>query len=71
MFCVNIFFLWGRVGKEGGEGWLGEGYVSVCVLLGGGVLTNTTAGLHTRKITIVCEISCMTIIQYPDNKKAL
>ena len=23
------------MGEEGGEGWPGEGYVSVCVLLGG------------------------------------
>ena len=47
MFCVNIFFFsfflsffFGGgegevVGVEGGEGWLGEGYVSVCVWGGG------------------------------------
>ena len=35
MLCV-IFFVWGGLGEEGGEGWLGEGYVSVCVW-GGGV----------------------------------
>ena len=31
MFCVNIFFFGKGVVEEGGESWLGEGYVSVCV----------------------------------------
>ena len=66
---MNIFFFGEGVGDEGGEGWLGE-VAYLCVCVGGGVLTNTAAGLHTRKITIVCEITCMTIIQYTNNDKA-
>ena len=46
MFCVNIFFLWGRVGKKGGEGWPGEGYVSVCVLLGGSANEHDCRATH-------------------------
>ena len=73
MFCVIIFFFGEGVGVEGGEGWLEEGRylcVCVCVCVGGGLLTTMAAGLHTKKITTVCEITCMTIIQYTNNDKA-
>ena len=43
MFCVNIFFFREGVGEEGGEGWLGEGYASVCL---GGVAKD-----HGRRAT--------------------
>ena len=57
--------------EERGEGWLGKVmYLCVRVLVCVGTLATTAAGLHTREITIVCEITCMTIIQYTNHEKA-
>ena len=41
------FFVWGGGGEEGGERWLGEGYVS-----GGGGANDHGPGLHTGEIKI-------------------
>ena len=45
------------------------GEVCICVSGGGEVLTTIAALLHSREITTVGKIMCMTIIQYTKYEK--